>query len=738
MAAGWPSGRAGSRTTRWLFESTGTTIMSNEHGGTHEPSEELSRLASAHGVALDFWDFQGHHRIVSREAVVAVLKALGVDASTPDEVRVALADLEDAPWRNVLPPSTVIRVGHETHLPVHVPDGTAVTAWVALEGGGRWELAQLDIWIPPRQVDGAMVGRATFLLPGNLPIGWHEIVAELESGPVRAPLAVTPQSLQQPDAYLSRGRGWGLMAQLYSVRSKDSWGVGDLSDLREVASLSGDLGADFLLINPLHAAEIVPPLTPSPYLPTTRRFFNPLYIRPEDIREVAYLPTQQRTLVDWAAEDVRATNTDPGPIDRDAAWKAKKSALEVIFAAPRSRARQRAFDRFRAYEGPGLEAFALWSALTEHYAGQEWPEEAKNSASPLVAKLRSELSERVDFYCWLQWIMDEQLESAQGTAKASGMGIGIMHDLAVGVHPNGADMWAMPDVLAKGVTVGAPPDWFNQQGQDWSQPPWRPDALARLGYAPLRDLARTILRHAGAVRIDHIIGLFRLWWVPEGMSPDQGTYVRYDHEAMLGVLVLEADRAGAVVIGEDLGTVEPWARDYMKERGILGTSILWFEKTHDGWPLPPHDYRWLALSTVTTHDLPPTAGYLAEEHVDLRDRLGLLAEPIEKVRLDARIERERMLGALDDLGLLPENPSERQVVEGLHRYIVRTPSVLLGVALTDAVGERRTQNQPGTDQEYPNWKVPLADGAEQVVLVEDLAQSPRLTSLVKAITEDLA
>lgn len=713
--------------------------MSNGHA-THEPSEELSRLAAAYGVALDFWDFQGHHRIVSAEAVEAVLAALGVDASSPESIRSALADLENAPWRNALPPFTIIRQGREAHLPVHVPDGTSVQVWLELEDGGRWDLSQLDIWIPPHEVDGARIGRATFLLPSNLPIGWHTIVADREGGPVRAPLAVSPQSLPRPDANLAggRSRGWGFMAQLYSVRSKDSWGVGDLSDLRELASLSGDFGADFLLINPLHAAEVVPPLTPSPYLPTTRRFFNPLYIRPEDIREVAYLAPQQRTLIEWAAEEVRVANTSAGPIDRDAAWKAKKSALEVIFAAPRSLARERAFERFRALEGQGLEDFALWCALTEHFAGQEWPDDAKDVNAPGVARLRAELADRVDFYAWLQWIVDEQLDMAQGTALAAGMGIGIMHDLAVGVHPSGADVWAMPDVLAKGVTVGAPPDWFNQQGQDWSQPPWRPDALARLGYAPLRDLVRTILRHAGAVRIDHIIGLFRLWWVPEGMTADQGTYVRYDHEAMLGVLVLEAYRAGAVVIGEDLGTVEPWARDYMKERGILGTSILWFEKTHDGWPLPPHDYRWLALSTVTTHDLPPTAGYLAEEHVDLRDRLGLLAEPIEKVRLDARIERERMLGALDQYGLLPENPSERQVVEALHRFIVRTPSVLLGVALTDAVGERRTQNQPGTDREYPNWMVPLADGAEQVVLVEDLPRSPRLTSLVRGFTADLA
>jgi 4-alpha-glucanotransferase len=712
--------------------------MTNQYSDTQEPSEELSRLAAAHGVALDFWDFQGQHRIISAKAIAAVLEALGVDVSTPEAVHAAIADLDNAPWRAPLPPSTVLREGSDAHLPVHVTDGTGVTARVELEDGSSRDLEQLDIWIPPREVDGERIGRATFRLPADLPIGWHEIVAERESGPVRAPLAVTPRSLPRPDAHLSRGRGWGLMAQLYSVRSRESWGIGDIADLRELSALAGDLGADFLLINPLHAAEVTPPMTPSPYLPTTRRFSNPVYIRPEDIREVAYLPAQQRTLVSWAADQVSASNADPGPIDRDAVWAAKKSALEVIFAAPRSLSRQRSFERFRAEEGQGLEDFALWCAITEHYAGQEWPTEAEDITSPLVARLRDELRERVDFYCWLQWVVDDQLDTAQGTAKASGMGIGIMHDLAVGVHPGGADVWAMPDVLARGVTVGAPPDWFNQQGQDWSQPPFRPDALARLAYAPIRDLVRTILRHAGAVRIDHIIGLFRLWWVPQGMPPDQGTYVRYDHEAIIGVLVLEAYRAGAVVIGEDLGTVEPWAREYMAERGILGTSIMWFEKTQDEWPLHPDRYRYLALSTVTTHDLPPTAGYLAEEHVALRERLGLLAEPIEKVRHDARTERERYTRFLGDLGLLGQGSSEQQVVEGMHRFLVRTPSVLLGVALTDAVGDRRTQNQPGTDQEYPNWKVPLTDGDGHVVLVEDLASSPRLTSLVSAVTADLS
>ena len=213
--------------------------------------------------------------------------------------------------------------------------------------------------------------------------------------------------------------------------------------------------------------------------------------------------------------------------------------------------------------------------------------------------------------------------------------------------------------------------------------------------------------------------------------------MRYDHEAMVGVVLLEAYRAGAVIIGEDLGTVEPWARDYLASRGVLGTSVLWFEKQHDGWPLQPEVYRYLALSTVSTHDLPPTAGYLADEHVELRERLGLLTEPVDQVRAEARLERDRMLVRLREHGLLGESPTEREIVEALHRYVVRTPSALVGVALVDGVGERRTQNQPGTDQEYPNWRIPLADGAGEVVLVEDLPGNVRLSSLLAAVREEI-
>jgi 4-alpha-glucanotransferase len=310
-----------------------------------------------------------------------------------------------------------------------------------------------------------------------------------------------------------------------------------------------------------------------------------------------------------------------------------------------------------------------------------------------------------------------------------------VHDLAVGVHPDGGDAWALQDVLAAGVNVGAPPDAFNQLGQDWSQPPWRPDRLAAAGYAPYRDMLRTILRHAGGIRVDHVLGLFRLWWVPHGSTPDRGTYVHYDPEALVGILALEATRADAIVIGEDLGTVAPGVRRFLRERGVLGTSILWFERDEQGRPLSPGSWRELCLATVGTHDLPPTAGYLSGEHLRIRSELGLLTRPLAAERAidaaDLRAYRE----LLTDLGLLPaDSPAdERATVEALHRLLARTPAVLLGVQLADAVGDRRAINQPGTRDEYPNWRLPLADSTGRPVLLEDLVDSERVAALVGTV-----
>jgi 4-alpha-glucanotransferase len=699
------------------------------------PPAQLVELAHAYGVATEFWDWRGRHVPVLTRTILGVLGALEVDAATPEALEAALGAVRERAWRKVLPDVVVTRQGSTPSVPVHVEHQQKLEVWVGLEGGGTEPLEQTDRWVEPRVVGGRLVGEATFTLPADLPLGWHTLHARNGVDETARPLVVTPDRLELPAA-MGDQRQWGFTTQLYSVRSQLSWGIGDFADLAELASWSSrSHGAGFVLVNPLHAAEPVAPIEASPYLPTTRRFLNPIYLRVEDIREVGYLKATDRALVEWQAEAMRALNIDPGELDRDAVWEAKRNALETVFRVPRSAARQAAFEGFCEREGQGLVDFATWCALAERYglptAG--WPAHASDPRSTAVAEMRDELADRVDFYRWLQWCADEQLGRAQQTALESGMSLGVLNDLAVGVHPDGADVWAMHDVLARDVTAGAPPDAFNQQGQDWSQPPWRPDRLSELGYAPFRDMLRTVLRHAGGLRVDHILGLFRLWWVPRGLPADQGTYVRYDHEALIGILALEAHRAGALVVGEDLGTVEPWARDYLRERGLLGTSILWFEKDSEGKPLRPEQWRELCLASVTTHDLPPTAGYLAGEHIELRERLGLLTRPVaEETELD-EADREAVIGLLHELGLLGDEPTERDKVEALHRFLTWTPATLIGVALADAVGDRRAMNQPGTSDEYPNWRLPLADGVGRPLLLEDVMTAIRATALARCV-----
>jgi len=701
---------------------------------------DLLALASACGVATEFWDQSGQHRDVPQETVVRVLAALGVDATTPSSIAAALTERRLRHWRRTLPPVFVLRQGDAGTCWVHLPDGDTARLTVALEdGGSRSDVVQTDHWVEPVEVDGRRIGEATFVLPVDLPTGWHTLRAEVRdaegaSTHAETVLVVTPRRLELPEA-LTRRRAWGFAAQLYSVRSRRSWGLGDLGDLRDLVGWSGhDLGADYLLVNPLHAASPVPPMAPSPYLPVTRRFANPIYVRVEDVPEFAYLEAADRARIDALSAAVKATDTTADLLERDPVWAAKRAALALVHAVPLSPGRRARYDAYRHREGAGLDDFALWCALSDRFGGQgAWPAEYADPRSQATARARDELADGVEFHRWCQWVLDEQLAAAQDAARDAGMAIGVMHDLAVGVHPEGADAWALRDVLARDVAVGAPPDMYNQLGQDWSQPPWRPDALAEAAFVPYRDMLRTVLRHAGGLRIDHVLGLFRLWWIPRGMPASQGTYVRYDHDALIGILALEAQRAGAVVIGEDLGTVEPWVQDVLRERGILGTSILWFEADEHGDPLPPEHWREMVLASVTTHDLPPTKGYLEYEHVRIRHDLGLLARPYDDELADAEHSLARWRGLLESRGLLRPGAGSDEMVEALHRLLAQTRSRLLCVSLADAVGDRRAQNQPGTDQEYPNWRVPLTDSAGAPVLVEDLPASALLRRLVATV-----
>ncbi|MFM9034203.1 MAG: 4-alpha-glucanotransferase [Mycobacterium sp.] len=698
----------------------------------------LAALAHRLGVAAAYEDWTGTRVAVEERTIVAALAALGVPAGTAEERAAALAEQDRRHWARALPPTIVARSGSDTAFWVHVDHGAPAQVWVRLEDGTvRAGLRQADNFTPPFPLEGRLVGEATFVLPGDLPLGYHRVHLRSGNFEAEAPLIVTPSWLGLP-ARMGARRVWGLATQLYSVRSRGSWGFGDLTDLADLAVWAGSRHrAGYVLINPLHAAAPGKPMEPSPYLPTSRRFVSPLYLRVEAIPEFAFVRGRGKIAKLRTALQSHAAASDI--IDRDAVWAAKRSALYKVYEVARSAGRQLAFEAFKEREGTALDDFATWCALAEEHGNdwRTWPAGLQNPASPEVAEFADRHHRAVEFHRWMQWQLDDQLAAAQSQALRTGMPLGIMHDLAVGVHPNGADAWSLQDVLAQGVTAGAPPDEFNQLGQDWSQPPWRPDRLEELGYQPFRALIEAILRHAGGVRIDHVIGLFRLWWVPDGELPTKGTYVRYNHDAMIGIVALEAHRAGAVVVGEDLGTVEPWVRDYLRDRGLLGTSILWFELDRDGHggPLEAERWRELCLSSVTTHDLPPTPGYLEGAHVRLRHELGLLTRPAEEELADDQAEQEAWLAELRRVGLLGAEADEEDVTVALYRYLGRTRSRLLALALTDAVGERRTQNQPGTTDEYPNWRVPLAGPDGQQMLNEDVLTDRRAAALAEAMRE---
>ena len=704
------------------------------HAPASDNIDELRRIADANGVATGFWDWYGNWVGVSASTLLKVLGALGLpldESSTVGDVHEAMRLTEEREWRRTLPPTIVARQGGGYMFPVHVPDGSWVNVQWVLEDGRKGACDQVDRYVAPRMIDGELVGRATFDVPHWLPLGWHRLVATVEGGHVEsATLIIVPNTLSLPLLESSR-RVWGVNAQLYSTRSASSWGIGDAADLADLAAVCADKGADFLLINPVHASQPVAPLENSPYLPVSRRWLNPIYIRPESIEEYASLPQASRVTIEQLADETRQFAIREDLIDRDRSWEAKRKALEIIFDAPRSYHRQSQLDRFIERGGSELSNYALWCALVEREGTIELPEDLARSSAPRVELERLELADRVDFYQWCQWIAAEQLEHAQHVAREVGMEIGIMADLAVGVHPYGSEKWSRPELFASGMSVGAPPDVYSQQGQNWSQPPWSPRSLADSGYLPLRDMVRAALANAGAVRIDHILGMFRLWWIPEGRAATEGTYVYYDHEAMMGVILLEAQRAGAIVIGEDLGVVEPWVRDYLRERGVLGTSVVWFEKEGSGWPLRPEHYRDRALAAVNIHDLPPTLGYIRGIQTTLRSELGLLTDDIETVRAGDRLELEQMGVRLHEYGCIDgAEPSERETVEGLYRYVAKTPSKLVVASLVDAVGDVRPQNMPGTGgDQYPNWCVPLCDSDGEEVAIEDLPTDDRLTSL---------
>lgn len=721
-----------------------------------ESAERLARplikLAKACGVATFYIDQQGSYTEITDEALVGVLDALGMSADTQDNIAISYEKVQRKRSSELLPPTVVSFNGAKTCVPIHAGDAKKEQIHISLtlEDGTDYEGSLGDI----QSEDN---GDLFIELPDDLPMGYHTLHAKVinTNGETAQHADVTliaaPARIPLPESVKQKHR-WGFMTQMYSVRSKDSWGIGDYGDLRRLLKDAGEIGkADFMLINPIHACAPVTPLEPSPYLPESRRFLNVTYIRPQDIPEYAELSGEDLAKVEQLHESIAPQNNNPNPIDINAAWDAKLPALRIIFKQPRSTEREREFSEFKHRSGEDLDAFATWCVAFEVW-GAPWGEnlwfDTTGKGTPQIERLKREHADLFEFHRWLQWIADEQVAAAHAEAKAAGMAIGLMQDMAVGVHGYGADVWWSPERFANGVSVGAPPDFYNQQGQDWGQPPFDPNYLDETGYIAYRDMVHNVFLHAGAARIDHVLGLFRLWWIPQGQGARNGAYVYYNVDAMLAVLTVEATRAGGVVIGEDLGTVPKYVSKVLASHGVLGTVVEWF--THDDEAeaatkkagkkqiifANPSTYREYALASVTTHDMPPTAGYLAFEHVKLREQLHLLTDSVETFQEAAQAERDAMMKMLLENGWISKDAAEdveghvQEIVEAMHAIMLTSPSLLLQVALVDAVGEKRSQNQPGTSTEYPNWRIPLADADGRVVHTDEVFKSPRVLSMM--------
>ena len=680
----------------------------------------LARLADAVGVATGYDDYLQRPVQVGAEAVRLALAAMGIDAGDEAAAQSSIEAIAAQRRSRVVPPSIVLRPRDSREVALTAP---AESASLTLEDGSTLDLRPGELGVA---------------LPDDLPLGYHRLVVDMGSRSDSSHVIVTPGRCPLPLDQPS----FGWMAQLYAAISGRSWGMGDCRDLAALASWSGGLGAAMILVNPLHATAPVTPQESSPYSPTSRRYRNPLYLRIEDIAEYATLDDHQLATIAGLAEQARRAG-GADRIDRDAIFHAKNQGLELLAAAPRSGVREQQYRTWRDQQGQGLVDFTTFCALAERHGmpWQQWPEQLRRPDGPAVAAARAELHDRVEFHSWLQWLCDEQLAVAQTAARDAGMTVGIVHDLAVGVDPGGADAWALQDEFASGVTVGAPPDGFNQRGQDWALPPLLPGRLAETGYTPFRDMIRSVLRHAGGIRIDHVMGLWRLWWVPQGRSAADGTYVTYPARDLLGVLALEAHRAGALVVGEDLGTVQKGVRETMAEHRMLSSRVMYFERIDDDPDqpmLPAADYPELALTSITTHDLPTAAGWWADEDVKVQTELSLYGEsttPQEQQERKAG-EREDMLRLLRGEGLVGDDPAADELILAMHRFLARTPCLLVASGLGDALGDRRQPNLPGTIDQYPNWRMPLArwsGGAPQPVTLEEVFEDPRVRAAAAAL-----
>jgi (1->4)-alpha-D-glucan 1-alpha-D-glucosylmutase len=690
-------------------------------------TDALETLAARCGIADAYHDIWGGHHPTSARTRHALLTAMHFPAADPAAV---LQQLDADEWAHALPPVFVVREGAEIRIPLVLSATASARTW-------RWTLVRESgasttaEFIPAEQQrlgeHDALI-RSQLELPPVTETGYHQLRLQqvTTAASLALPLIVVPQQCYQPAAIQNGGRIWGLTAQLYGLRSERNWGIGDFSDLVRLIELTAAAGGDLVGVNPLHALFPDNPAHISPYSPSQRSFVNVIYLDVEAVPEFATCHAARRRVAsaDFQARLLACRASDL--VDYLGVASAKFEILEMLFEQFLTDGGERAADfaAYRVAQGKELEANASFEAIQAHFRAIDdqiwgwpvWPEEYRDPDSAVVAAFVASHADAVAYHAWLQWQADAQLGSVRARAEELGMAAGLYLDLAVGTHPGGAESWTWKHVLADGAHTGAPPDEINLMGQDWGLPPFVPHRLRGVAYAPFVDVLRANMKHAGALRIDHVMGLMRLFWVPAGIPASEGAYVHYPFEDMLGIVALESQRNRCLVIGEDLGTVPDGFRPRLAEAAVLSYHPLIFERYSDNSFRLPVDVPRQALVAAGTHDLPTLRGFWLDEDLDIRHVLQLF--PTDELRHNLIKERGwdrgRLLRALELENLLPDGVTSdpeampdicESTVKAVHVYLARSPAQIMVVQLEDLLCVLEQPNLPGTlEHQHPNWQ----------------------------------
>ena len=709
----------------------------------------VEKLARLRGIGDAYHDYRGDLRYFSLKTKTDILRAMGCRVDDPAALAADLSEAEMARFKGLLPPLASARGPHAgVDLNISARDFGASLVWtVNLEDGSHCEGVISTAACPETwrgEVDGSWITRRRLELPAALPPGYHELEVKIGSVLTRCPLVVSPPACFEPAAIVSGRRLWGIAVQLYTVRSRDNWGIGDFGDLKSLIRWLAPHGAGFIGLNPLHALAPADPLRASPYSASSRHFLNILYIAVPSVPDFAECAPARAAVDDPRFLERLQGLRSASLVDYRGVADAKFEVLELLFRHFREQHLSPATDRgqrFRAFVAGGgslLQAHARFDAMDRHFRATlatasgwlSWPEEYRDVHGDAARRFAAAHALEVEFYLYLQWLAHDQLVSAQALACDLGMPIGLYGDYAVGSNPSGSETWVDQSSYRMGAEIGAPPDPLALKGQGWGIPPQDPFVMETQRLQGFVQLIRNNMRYYGALRLDHVMSLFRLWWVAAGDSPTEGAYVHYPLEQLLTVLALESARAACLVVGEDLGVVPDEMRRAMPEFGLYHYKVLLFEKDA-GRFRRPDEFVPRALGTVTTHDMPTLRSYWEARDIELRRGLNLY--PSLDIQNEVMRERDQdrtaLLAALREQGLQPTAPAApaepftHEFANALHVYLARSRSRLVSLQIEDLLGMVDPVNVPGTDQEYPNWRRKVTADIEDMMTRRDYDES---------------